>query len=120
VDLLRFNLIEDDWHIMRGAFPDWQSLLVTLGVAGPPMRIGRFSDADLGIEAAINGLGITLAWHSLVSNDLKAGKLVQILNHAIPTDLGYHLVMPKNRAMLAKVTAFRAWLFEQAELQLTD
>ena len=116
-DLAHFNLIEDDWHIMRGAFPEWESLLAKLGVAEHPLRIRRFSDTELAIEAAINGLGVTLAWHSLVSNDLKTGKLVQILNHAIPTDLGYHLVMPKNRTMLAKVTAFRNWLFDQAAKQ---
>jgi len=113
-DIFRFNLIEDDWHIMRGSFPEWESLLVTMGVVGSPLRIRRFSDTELGIEAAIRGLGVTLAWYSLVSNDLKSGKLVQILNHAIPTDLGYHLVMPKNRTVLTKVTAFRTWMFEQA------
>jgi len=113
-DLARFNLIEDDWHIMRGAFPEWGNLLATLGVVDIPLRIRRFSDAELAIQAAITGLGVTLVWHSLVANDLKAGRLVRILNHAIPTDLGYHVVMPKNRTMLDKVTAFRSWLFEQA------
>lgn len=113
-DLARFNLIEDDWHIMRGAFPEWESLLATWEVVEPPLRIRRFSDTELAIQAALSGLGVTLAWHSLVSNDLKSGKLIQILDHVIPTDLGYHVVIPKNRAMLAKVTAFRSWLFEQA------
>jgi len=116
-DLARFNLIEDDWHIMRGAFPEWGNLLATLGVVDIPLRIRRFSDAELAIQAAITGLGVTLVWHSLVANDLKAGRLVRILNHAIPTDLGYHVVMPKNRTMLDKVTAFRSWLFEQATNQ---
>jgi LysR family glycine cleavage system transcriptional activator len=119
-DLAGFNLIEDDWHIMRGMFPEWETLLATLGVAAHPLRIRRFSDAELAIQAAVTGLGVTLGWHSLVANDLKAGRLVRILNHTIPTDLGYHVVMPKNRTLLDKVTAFRAWLFEQAEKQLTD
>ena len=118
-DLARFNLIEDDWHIMRGAFPEWETLLATLGVVGLPLRIRRFSDAELAIQAAITGLGVTLGWHSLVANDLKMGRLVRILNHAIPSDLGYHLVMPKNHTMLAKVSAFRVWLVEQAKNQLT-
>lgn len=116
-DLARFNLIEDDWHIMRGALPEWENLLATLGVVDIPLRIRRFSDAELAIQAAITGLGVTLVWHSLVANDLKAGRLVRILNHAVPTDLGYHVVMPKNRTLLDKVTAFRAWLFEQAKDQ---
>lgn len=118
-DLARANLIEDDWHIMRGAFPEWETLLATLGVVDRPLRIRRFGDADLAIQAAIAGLGVTLAWHSLVTNDLKTGRLVQVLNHEMPTDLGYHLVMPKNRTMLSKVAAFRTWLFEQSTDQTT-
>jgi LysR family glycine cleavage system transcriptional activator len=119
-DLARFNLIEDDWHIMRGMFPEWETLLATLGVVDLPLRIRRFSDAELAIQAAVTGLGITLGWHSLVADDLKAGRLVRILDHAIPSNLGYHLVMPKNRMMLAKASAFRSWLVAQAAKQLAD
>ena len=118
-DLVRFNLIEDDWHIMRGMFPEWGTLLASLGVAGHPLRIRRFSDTELAIQAAITGLGVTLGWHSLVADDLKTGRLARILDHAIPSDMGYHLVMPKNRTMLAKASAFRAWLVEQAANQPT-
>ena len=110
-DLAHANLIEDEWHIMRGAFPEWETLL---GTAGTPLRLRRFSDADLAIQAAIAGLGVTLAWQSLVSADLKAGRLVQVLNHASPTDLGYRLLVPRNRASHAKVAAFRDWLLAQA------
>ena len=116
-DLARASLIEDDWHIVHGAFPEWETLLATLGVVNTPLKIRRFSDAELAIQAAIAGLGVTLAWHSLVANDLKGGRLEKVLNHAIPSELGFHLVMPKNKAMLNKVVAFRAWLFEQATEQ---
>jgi LysR family glycine cleavage system transcriptional activator len=116
-DLTHANLIEDDWHIMRGAFPEWKTLLGTLGVVDVALNIRRFGDADLAIQAAINGLGITLTWQSLVLNDLKSGRLARVLNHSIPTDLSYQLVMPKNKAVLSKVAAFRAWLFEQVAEQ---
>lgn len=116
-DLAHTNLIGDDWHIMRGDFPEWKALLATLGVVDAPLNIRRFGDADLAIQAATNGLGITLAWQSLVLNDIKSGKLVRVLNHSIPTNLSYQLVMPKNKAMLSKVAAFRAWLFEQAAFE---
>ena len=116
-DLAHANLIEDDWHIMRGAFPEWKALLGTLGVVDVALNIRRFGDADLAIQAAINGLGITLTWQSLVLNDLKSERLAHILNHSIPTDLSYQLVMPKNKAVLGKVAAFRAWLFEQVAEQ---
>ncbi|ADE11406.1 transcriptional regulator GcvA [Sideroxydans lithotrophicus] len=113
-DLLHADLIEDDWHIMRGTFPEWKTWLAGLGVVDAPLNVRRFGDADLAIQAAVNGLGVTLAWHSLVQNDLGSGRLVQILGHNIASDLSYQLVMPRNKSMLNKVAAFRAWLFEQA------
>lgn len=116
-DLLHADLIEDDWHIMRGTFPEWQTWLATLGVTGAPSNVRRFGDADLAIEAAANGLGITLAWHSLVAADIESGKLRQVLDRSIPSDLSYQLVMPGNKTVLRKVAAFRAWLFEQAATQ---
>lgn len=116
-DLAQANLIEDDWHIMRSAFPEWGNLLASLGAGDAPLRIRRFSDTELAIQAAAAGLGVTLAWHSLVATDLEAGRLVRVLGHAIPTDLGYRLLIPENRAMLAKVAVFRAWLLEQAAKQ---
>jgi len=113
-DLARCSLLEDDCHIKNGAFPDWETWLTTLGVDNTPLRIRRFSgDSSLAIQAAVSGLGVALAWHSLVVDDLKAGRLAQVLDHTIPTTLGFHLVMPKNRAALGKVVAFRTWLLEQ-------
>jgi len=112
-DLAKARLIEDDWHAMRGVFPEWKALLAASGISDAPLSIRRFGDAELAIQAAINGLGVTLTWHTLVSNDLKAGRLATVLNHSIPTELCYQLVMPRNKTMLNKVAAFRAWLFEQ-------
>jgi LysR family glycine cleavage system transcriptional activator len=116
-DLARTKLVEDEWHVMRGIFPEWETLLASLGVVDVPLNIRRFGDTDLALQAAVTGLGVTLTWHSLVIDDIKSGKLVQILNHSIPTDLSFQLVMPKNKRILNKVAAFRAWLFEQASLQ---
>ena len=113
-DLARAKLIEDDWHVMRGVFPEWETLLASLSVVDVPLNIRRFGDTDLALQAAVTGLGVTLAWHSLVIDDIKSGKLVQILNHSIPTDLSFQLVMPRNKRILNKVAAFRSWLFEQA------
>jgi LysR family transcriptional regulator, glycine cleavage system transcriptional activator len=119
-DLAHAKLIEDDWHVMRGAFPEWKTLLATLGVAEAPLNVRRFGDADLALQAASNGLGVTLAWHTLVMDDIRSGRLVRILNQSISSDLGYQLVMPKNKTMLNKVAAFRAWLFEQATDQAAN
>ncbi len=109
-DLVDCPLLEDDWHIENGMFPDWGTWLATLGVSGPPSRVRHFGDANLVIQAAVTGLGVTLAWQSLVTDDLKAGRLVHLLNQVTPSTLGYDLVIPQNRASLEKVVTFRDWL----------
>ncbi len=112
-DFARANLIEDDWHIMRGAFPEWKIWLASLGVTDTPLNIRRFGDSDLAVQAALNGLGVALTWHSLVVDDIESGRLIRVLDYSIPTEFSFQLVMPKNKTMLRKVAAFRAWLFEQ-------
>lgn len=114
-DLARANLIEDEWHIMRSAFPEWKIWLASLGVTDTPLKIRRFGDSELAIQAALNGFGITLMWHSLVANDLASGRLKRVLDYSIPTDFNFQLVMPRNKTMVSKVAAFRAWLFEQIQ-----
>ena len=112
-DLARCTLLEDEWHAGEGVFPDWETWLASLGATvETPLRIQHFGDANLAIQAAVAGLGVTLTWHSLVVNDLQAGRLVQLLDQAIPTTLGYHLVIPENRTSTDKVAAFRSWLLK--------
>lgn len=112
--LSRATLIEDEWHTTLGAFPDWGTWLASLGVESEaPLRIRRFGDANLTIQAAIAGMGVALAWHSLVVDDLKTGRLVRLLDRTIASELGYHLVIPHHRAGLTRVTAFRTWMLDQ-------
>lgn len=116
-DLAHCTLLEDDWHIDNGMFPDWATWLATLGISPTPLRIRHFGDANLSIQAALSGLGVTLSWYSLVTDDLKTGHLVHLLDQAIPSTLGFDLVTPQNRTTLAKVAIFRAWLLEQSSHQ---
>lgn len=112
-DLAGCTLIEDEWHAGEGVFPDWETWIASLGaIVETPLRIQHFSDANLAIQAAVAGLGVTLTWYSLVVNDLQDGRLVQLLGQAIPTTLGYHLVIPESRVSADKVETFRSWLLK--------
>jgi LysR family glycine cleavage system transcriptional activator len=113
-DLVKCTLLEDDWHTENRAFPDWTTWLATLGVESREgFHIHYFGEHNLVIQAALTGLGAALTFKSLVDDDLKAGRLVQLLNHSIPSNLAYHLVMPKPHGDYNKVIAFRSWLLEQ-------
>lgn len=117
-DLLACILLEDEWHTGAGVFPDWESWLAALGVTpDAPLRIRRFSDVSLAIHAALAGLGVTLAWRSLVADDLASGRLIHLFDHTVPTSMGFHLVTPANRLGLGKVAAFRDWLLEAVAKQ---
>jgi LysR family glycine cleavage system transcriptional activator len=52
-DLINCTLLEDEWHVDNGVFPDWATWLATLGVNNvAPLRVRQFGDANLTIQAA--------------------------------------------------------------------
>ncbi len=113
-DLQTCTLLHDESHDWDPAFPDWSVWLGSLGVkVERPLRIRHFSDANLVIQAVTAGLGIALVWQSLVSDDLKNGRLVRLLNKSVPTNQSYHLIIPPNRMHLQKVMVFREWILTQ-------
>ena len=119
-DLSTCTLLHDDGNEWDPAFPDWDSLLATLDVkVDGALRIRHFGDTNLVIQAATSGLGVALAWRSLVMDDLATGRLVQLFDSALPTQHSYHLVTPPDRLAIPKVAAFRDWLLEQGMLQIT-
>jgi LysR family glycine cleavage system transcriptional activator len=63
------------------------------------------------------GLGAALVWHSLVAEELRAGRLVQLFGQSVSTNQSFHLVTAPNRLNLPKVRAFRDWLLEQSQRQ---
>jgi LysR family glycine cleavage system transcriptional activator len=114
-DIARRPLLNDEWHADQQVFPDWETWFASQGVTPEaPLRIQHFGESNLTIQAAISGLGVALVWRSLVEADIKAGRLVQLLDQTIATRMAYNLVMPPNRIGLAKVIAFRTWLLEAA------
>jgi LysR family glycine cleavage system transcriptional activator len=119
-DLLRCTLLHDESHEWDPAFPDWETWLLSLGLTiKSPLRIRYFGDTNLSIQAAMSGHGVTLAWHSLVTDELRSGRLVQLFGHALATKQSYHLVTPLKRLNLPKVAAFRDWLLQQTRAQPT-
>lgn len=117
-DLADCILLHDDLQAWDPAFPDWETWLASLDVAVTgSLRVRHFGDSNLVIQAACSGLGVALAWHSLVLDELQAGHLVRLFDHSLPTDHGYHLVTLPDRLEVPKVAAFRTWLLDQGMSQ---
>jgi len=116
-DLLNNTLLHDESHEWDPAFPDWETWLLSLGVQfDKPPRIRYFGDTNLSIQAAMSGLGVTLVWHSLVVDELRNGRLVQLFGQALATKQRYHLLTTPSRLNLPKVIAFREWLLDQTQV----
>lgn len=114
-DMLSCTLLHDESHAWNPAFPSWERWLASMGVpVDKPLCIRYFEDANLVIQAAVAGLGVALVWHSLVVNELHAGRLACVLNESLATEHGYHLVVPPKRLHLDKVATFRSWILAQA------
>lgn len=78
----------------------------------PPQfaRKRRFGQANLVIQAAIDGLGIAMGRSPLVERALREGKLVQPLAAVAPSQFSYWLVCRHAALETPAVRAFAAWL----------
>jgi LysR family transcriptional regulator, glycine cleavage system transcriptional activator len=107
-DLKHHTLIHDEFPI------DWVGWLKFAGASDIDARRGiRFQSSVHAVQAAVQGDGIVLGRSALVSDDLKAGRLIQPFNVVLPIDLAYYVVYPPSSIARPKVKAFRDWLFEE-------
>ena len=107
-DLKHHTLIHDEFPI------DWVGWLKFAGAPDIDARRGiRFQSSVHAVQAAVQGDGIVLGRSALVSDDLKAGRLIQPFNVVLPMDLAYYVVYPPSSIARPKVKAFRDWLFEE-------
>jgi LysR family glycine cleavage system transcriptional activator len=114
-DLRHHTLLHDDSLDFDAAAPDWRMWLKAAGVEGvDPERGPRFSQADLSLQAAIDGVGVALGFRSLVANDLAAGRLVMPFDLSLPLSFAYYVVAPESAAERPKVADFRDWLLAEA------
>lgn len=97
----------------RAHFDRWNASL-----PGGPVTPGAITVVDsvgLGLQAAINGAGVTLAGTEIVASDLASGRLALLFDHRIPAGAGYYLVYPEALARDRRVRNLRSWLLAQVE-----
>ena len=114
-DLRHHMLIHDETLANDPSCPDWTMWLRAAGVAGVDASRGvRFNQGALAIDAAIGGRGVALTRDVFAADDLNAGRLVRPFGAATPIDFAVYVVTPPALAGVAKVKAFRDWLFAEA------
>jgi LysR family glycine cleavage system transcriptional activator len=114
-DLRHHTLLHDDTVVEEGARPSWNDWLQSVGLTDIDATRGpHFSDAALAMDAAIEGMGVTLAIRSLVTAEIEGGRLAVPFDIAAPTGYAYYLVTPESAAENIAVSDFRKWLLDEA------
>lgn len=113
-DLARYTLIHDVSVTADGGWSLW--LQAAKADRVNPSRGPRYSLADIAMQEAIAGRGVTLARWQLAVADLREGRLVCPFDLAIECPFSYFLVTKPESTDIAKVNAFRDWLFQEAAL----
>lgn len=89
----------------------WRNWLEVAGVSGVDAERGpKFQSTLLALEAAKSALGVAISNREFVQEHIRLGTLVAPFQVEVPSDSGYYLVYPQERARDPKIEAFRDWL----------
>lgn len=109
-DLSRFTFL----HVLASddrRYLTWRHWLNAAGLDEVDTRGGlEFDLLDLAIEAACDGLGVSVVDRFMVERELAAGRLVQLLDVEVEGHESYWLVTRAEQEDSANVALFRAWL----------
>ena len=73
----------------------------------------EFQTLDLSIQAAVEGVGITIAMASFVSEDLRAGRLIAPFNFTRASRRSFHIQTRNLSAKNPTINLYRDWLIAQ-------
>lgn len=93
--------------------PDlWEEFFARAGCKVPVNPVASFNDAGLMLQAAEQGIGITLGRELLATDALRDGRLVRLSPLELTDDsaYAYWLVYPPEHADWPPLQAFRAWI----------
>jgi LysR family glycine cleavage system transcriptional activator len=89
----------------------WRNWLEVAGVSGVDAERGpKFQSTPLALEAAKSALGVAISNREFVQDHIRQGTLVAPFQVEVPSQSGYYLIYPQERASDPKIEAFRDWL----------
>jgi len=111
-DLRKYTLLHDRKREV------WSQWLHNLGVKTADFNFGFgpvFSQTSLAIDSAVAGQGIALARSTLVSHDLKTGRLLRPIPEETHDEFSYWIICPKDCKKKDKIVLFKQWLLSQIQ-----
>lgn len=120
-DLRHHTLLHGDMHIKDRSRSGWAQWLRQAGVNNVDPRRGlQFDHSTLALDAATDGLGVTLATPLFASDELKRGDVAVAFPMSIRLDRAYYTVVSASSASRPEVEAFRQWLLQEAALDVKN
>ncbi len=117
IDLNEYTLL----HVLAGVdqrYLTWQHWLDAANIEGVDTDGGyEFDLLDYSIQAAIDGIGITIADRNMIQPELESGLLRQVLDVQVDGHQSYWLALRPGRRASGTQRAFAEWL--QAETAAT-
>lgn len=116
-DLLRETLIHDLSLDSFTGFPTWSEWLNKAGarekIAAHNIQINNSASV---LQSAIDGSGVALARSVMVRDDIAAGRLIRLFPEVkFESPLAYYVVYRPELAELARMLAFKRWLFKEID-----
>ena len=114
-DLRHQVLLHDDTIRSEIGGASWKAWLEAAGVEGVDVTRGpHFNNSSLGLDAAVDGMGVVLSYPVLALADLAGGRLVAPFELSVPLPYSYYLVCPEIAAEQPAIAAFRHWITAEA------
>ena len=114
-DLSHQTLLHGDARVADRTRSAWARWLKRAGVSDVDPRRGlQLDHSTLALEAAADGLGVTLAMPLLAAAELAEGKVAVAFPMTLPLDNAYYSVVPDAAMRRPEVAAFREWLLDEA------
>ncbi len=113
-DLKDVTLLHDDSTSFMPQQSTWTRWLEACKINGVDASRGpRFSHADHGLDAAVDGAGVVLGRLSLAMRDIRSGRLIAPFEGYLKARAGFYFVAPLPLMELPRVAAFHQWLLEE-------
>lgn len=114
-DLRHHTLLHGDARVADRTRSAWARWLKRAGIADVDPRRGlQLDHSTLALEAAADGLGVTLAMPLLAEAELAEYKVAVAFPLALPLDNAYYSVVTDSAMARPEVSAFREWLLDEA------
>lgn len=120
-DLRHQTLLHGDGHQSDRGHSAWALWLRQAGAHDVDPRHGlQLEHSTLALEAAVDGLGVTLAMPMLAAAELAANKLAIAFPISLPLNSAYYVITPNDTTPRAEVAAFRDWVIAEARSETDD